>query len=144
VGLGAAIKGRVKEGRGWLVFMSLVGIAVGVVVFLWTDMPALALLYVIGAYAVAGHHHDRRGFLAAARRRRPRVVYSGRACLDPVRNRDVRQAGRRCARSARPDRRVRARQGIVELVVAIGWKRLFERDFKRAFENARAKLETAS
>jgi uncharacterized membrane protein HdeD (DUF308 family) len=53
IGLGAAISSPIKSGRGWLVLSSLAGIAVGVVVFLWTDMSALALLYVIGAYAVA-------------------------------------------------------------------------------------------
>jgi uncharacterized membrane protein HdeD (DUF308 family) len=53
VGLLAAIGGRVQQGRGWLVFYSLVSIAVGVIVFLRTDMSALALLYVIGAYSIA-------------------------------------------------------------------------------------------
>jgi uncharacterized membrane protein HdeD (DUF308 family) len=52
IGLGTAIGSPVKEGRGWLVLSSLASIAVGVVVFFWTDMSALALLYVIGAYAV--------------------------------------------------------------------------------------------
>jgi uncharacterized BrkB/YihY/UPF0761 family membrane protein/uncharacterized membrane protein HdeD (DUF308 family) len=52
VGLGAAIGGPFKEGRGWLALSSLAGIAVGVLVFFWTDMSALALLYVIGAYAI--------------------------------------------------------------------------------------------
>ena len=51
--LGTAITGRVKEGRGWLVLSGLAGIAVGVLVFSWTGMSALALLYVIGAYAIA-------------------------------------------------------------------------------------------
>jgi uncharacterized membrane protein HdeD (DUF308 family) len=40
-------------GRGWLAFNSLLGIAVGVIVFWRTDMSAVALLYVIGAYAIA-------------------------------------------------------------------------------------------
>jgi uncharacterized membrane protein HdeD (DUF308 family) len=53
IGLAAAIAGPVKQGRGWLVLASLAGIAVGVVVFLRTDMSALALLYVIGAYAIS-------------------------------------------------------------------------------------------
>jgi uncharacterized membrane protein HdeD (DUF308 family) len=53
IGLGAAIASPIKEGRGWLVLSSLAGIAVGVLVFVWTDMSALALLYVIGAYAVS-------------------------------------------------------------------------------------------
>jgi uncharacterized membrane protein HdeD (DUF308 family) len=51
-GLGAAISSPIKEGRGWLVVASLASVALGVVVFFWTDMSALALLYVIGAYAV--------------------------------------------------------------------------------------------
>jgi uncharacterized membrane protein HdeD (DUF308 family) len=52
-GLVAAIRSPIKEGRGWLALSSLAGIAVGVLVFLRTDMSALALLYVIGAYAIA-------------------------------------------------------------------------------------------
>jgi uncharacterized membrane protein HdeD (DUF308 family) len=51
IGLAAALSGP-SEGRG-LVLSSLAGIAVGVLVFLYTDMSALALLYVIGAYAIA-------------------------------------------------------------------------------------------
>jgi uncharacterized membrane protein HdeD (DUF308 family) len=53
IGLGAVIRGTAKQGRGWLVVSSLLGIAVGVMVLLWTGISALALLYVIGAYAVA-------------------------------------------------------------------------------------------
>ncbi|HET6944961.1 MAG TPA: HdeD family acid-resistance protein [Gaiellaceae bacterium] len=53
VGLGAALSGAPKGQRGWLVVSSLLGIAVGVIVFVWPDISALALLYVIGAYAVA-------------------------------------------------------------------------------------------
>jgi len=53
VGLATAISSRDMPSRGWLVLNSLLGIAVGVLVFLRTDMSALALLYVIGAYAIA-------------------------------------------------------------------------------------------
>jgi uncharacterized membrane protein HdeD (DUF308 family) len=53
IGLGAVISGTAKQGRGWLVVSSLLGIAIGVMVLLWTGISALALLYVIGAYAVA-------------------------------------------------------------------------------------------
>jgi uncharacterized protein (TIRG00374 family) len=53
IGLGAALSGAPKGQRGWLVVSSLLGIAVGVMVFVWTGISALALLYVIGAYAVA-------------------------------------------------------------------------------------------
>ena len=52
VGLGAVISGTAKQGRGWLVVSSLLGIAVGVMVLAWTGISALALLYVIGAYAI--------------------------------------------------------------------------------------------
>jgi len=53
IGLGAVISGTAKQGRGWLVVSSLLGIAIGVLVLLWTGISALALLYVIGAYAIA-------------------------------------------------------------------------------------------
>jgi uncharacterized membrane protein HdeD (DUF308 family) len=53
IGLGTAISGTARQGRGWLVVSSLLGIAVGVMVLLWTGISALALLYVIGAYAIA-------------------------------------------------------------------------------------------
>jgi uncharacterized membrane protein HdeD (DUF308 family) len=53
VGLGAVISGTARQGRGWLVVSSLLAIAVGVMVLLWTGISALALLYVIGAYALA-------------------------------------------------------------------------------------------
>jgi uncharacterized membrane protein HdeD (DUF308 family) len=52
IGLGAAFSGAIDGGRGWLVVTSLAGIAVGVLVFLWTGMSALALLYVIASYAI--------------------------------------------------------------------------------------------
>jgi uncharacterized membrane protein HdeD (DUF308 family) len=53
VGLGASLSAAAKGERGWLVVSGLLGIAVGVMVLLWTGISALALLYVIGAYAVA-------------------------------------------------------------------------------------------
>jgi uncharacterized membrane protein HdeD (DUF308 family) len=52
VGLATAIGNSDMPGRGWLTVSSLAGIAVGVIVFADTGMSALALLYVIGAYAV--------------------------------------------------------------------------------------------
>jgi uncharacterized membrane protein HdeD (DUF308 family) len=53
VGLWAVIRGSVKEERGWLIVSSLLGIGVGVAVLVWPNISALALLYVIGAYAIA-------------------------------------------------------------------------------------------
>ena len=51
VGLIAAARGSGSE-RGWLVLRSLLGIGVGVAVLVWPSISALALLYVIGAYAI--------------------------------------------------------------------------------------------
>ena len=52
VGFFSAFSGAAKDERGWLIVSSLLGIAVGVIVLVWPNMSALALLYVIGAYAV--------------------------------------------------------------------------------------------
>jgi uncharacterized membrane protein HdeD (DUF308 family) len=52
-GLVMAFSSPIAQGRGWLIVSSIAGIAVGVIVFFYTDMSALALLYVIGAYAIA-------------------------------------------------------------------------------------------
>jgi uncharacterized membrane protein HdeD (DUF308 family) len=53
VGLFAAATGRIKQGRGWLVLWSLLSIAFGVAVLAYTNIGALAFLYVIGAYAAS-------------------------------------------------------------------------------------------
>jgi uncharacterized membrane protein HdeD (DUF308 family) len=52
VELGTAFTSRGNEERGWLALRGLLGIAVGVLVFAWPGISALALLYVIGFYAV--------------------------------------------------------------------------------------------
>ena len=51
--IASAISGGETGERGWLVVSGLLGIAVGVVVLVWTNISALALLYVIGVYAIA-------------------------------------------------------------------------------------------
>lgn len=52
VGLVTAIGNSDLSGRGWLFVSSLAGIALGVIIFADTGISALALLYVIGVYAV--------------------------------------------------------------------------------------------
>src|SRR5437868_6533822 len=49
-----AVRGdeRAREHRGWLAFEGIVGLATGVVAFIWPTMTALALLMVIAAWAV--------------------------------------------------------------------------------------------
>lgn len=51
--LGTAISGGTKSERGWLVVSGLLGIVLGLMVLVWTNISAVALLYVIGAYAIA-------------------------------------------------------------------------------------------
>jgi uncharacterized membrane protein HdeD (DUF308 family) len=53
VEFGTAFTAQGREERGWLFLRGLLGITVGVLVFAWPEISALALLYVIGAYAVA-------------------------------------------------------------------------------------------
>ena len=53
VEFGTAFTAQMREERAWLILRGLLGITVGVLVFAWPEISALALLYVIGAYAVA-------------------------------------------------------------------------------------------
>jgi uncharacterized membrane protein HdeD (DUF308 family) len=53
VSLGNAFGGAGRGERGLLVVSGLLGIGVGIAVIAWPNISALALLYVIGAYAVA-------------------------------------------------------------------------------------------
>jgi uncharacterized membrane protein HdeD (DUF308 family) len=52
VEFGTAFTTHVKDERAWLILRGLLGIAVGVLVFAWPGISALALLYVIGVYAL--------------------------------------------------------------------------------------------
>ena len=109
VGLGMAIWGPIKEGRGWLVLSSLAGIGIGVVVFFFTDMSALALLYVIGAYALTlGILTVFGALLAPAPRTVTRPSRPQRARLGRLRRPDVREARATarscCSPSSRPIR----------------------------------------
>jgi uncharacterized membrane protein HdeD (DUF308 family) len=48
----AAFRGRQQESRGWLIFEGLVAVGAGVITLVWPDITTLALLYIIGAWAV--------------------------------------------------------------------------------------------
>ena len=110
VEFGTAFTAQGKEERGWLILRGLLGITVGVLVFAWPGISALALLYVIGAYAVGlGILVRRRVVPASAGRPRHGVDDPDGPRRDRLRDRDLREAGRRCARRARTDRGVRAR-----------------------------------
>jgi uncharacterized membrane protein HdeD (DUF308 family) len=52
VAFGSAFSSKNKDERGWLILSGLLGIVTGIVVLAWPNISALALLYVIGVYAV--------------------------------------------------------------------------------------------
>jgi uncharacterized membrane protein HdeD (DUF308 family) len=52
VWLATAISDKQASGRGWMVLNGIVSVATGIVVWVWPDISALALLYVIGAWAI--------------------------------------------------------------------------------------------
>ena len=43
---------RVREGRGFQIFEGVAGVAIGIITLVWPDVTTLALLYIIGAWAV--------------------------------------------------------------------------------------------
>ncbi len=53
VSLVAPFSASARNERGWLIVSGLLGIADGVMVLVWPSISALALLYVIGIYALA-------------------------------------------------------------------------------------------
>jgi uncharacterized membrane protein HdeD (DUF308 family) len=139
VGLATAIMGRIKDGRGWLVVSSLLSVAIGVLVLVWPNISALALLYVIGAYAIALgiitvggafwlpllDSADRAlltlaGFVA--------ILFGIVMFVEPGDGALVLLALIAAFALVR---------GISELVVAIGWERLLKAELKRAVSRPR-------
>ena len=145
VGLIAAIRTPAISGRGWLVLSSLVSIAFGVFVLVRTDISALAFLYVVGAYAISlGVITIGGGFwLPLNGGDRALLTLTGMfSILFGIVMFAKPGAGALVLLAL-----IAAYElvkGVSELVVAIGWKRLFERDLKSAFESMRAKPQAAS
>jgi uncharacterized membrane protein HdeD (DUF308 family) len=145
VGLIAAIRGPAISGRGWLVLSSLISIAFGVFILVRTDISALALLYVVGAYAISlGIITISAAFwLPLEVGDRALLVFTGLVSI---------LFG--IVMFAKPGdgalvllaliAAYELVKGFGEVVVAIGWKRLLERDLKSAFESMRAKPQAAS
>jgi uncharacterized membrane protein HdeD (DUF308 family) len=145
VGLIAAIRGPAISGRGWLVLSSLISIAFGVFILVRTDISALALLYVVGAYAISlGIITISVGFwLPLEVGDRALLVFTGLVSI---------LFG--IVMFAKPGdgalvllaliAAYELVKGFGEVVVAIGWKRLLERDLKSAFESLRARPQAAS
>ena len=146
VALAMAIGSPVKNGRGWLIVSSLLSIGIGVAVLAWPDISALALLYVIGAYAIALGIITVGGAFWL-----PMMDGGDRALLvltgfvgilfgivmfsEPGDGALVLLALIAAFALVR---------GISELVVAIGGKRLLERDIKKVVERSRPRPQPAS
>jgi len=145
VGLITAIRSPAISGRGWLVLSSLISIAFGVFVLARTDMSALALLYVVGAYAITlGVVTIGGGFwLPFDGGDRALLILTGLVSIlfgivmfaKPGAGALVLLALIAAYELVK---------GVSELVVSIGWKRLLEHDLKQAVESLRAKPQAAS
>jgi hypothetical protein len=102
----------IRRRRAWLVVEGLLGIAVGVVVFVWPDLPALGLLYAIAASAIAvAIFADPPRVRPAAEPREVAARRAGRACSERVRRDHVRPSWCRRSRATGADRSVRVRDG---------------------------------
>jgi uncharacterized membrane protein HdeD (DUF308 family) len=134
VGLYYAFTAEAKSERGWLIFSSLLGIAVGIIVLVWPNISALALLYVIGAYAVA------LGIIAVVGAFWLPIDGSDTALMTVSGLISIlfgivifANPGDGALVTLALIAAFALVTGITELVVAIGGKRLVENDLKRAF-----------
>jgi uncharacterized membrane protein HdeD (DUF308 family) len=140
VGVALAIRAAREEGRGWLAVTSLLGIVLGVLVLAWPDISALALLYMIGAYALA------LGLLAVVGAfllpldsgDRSLLVLSGLVSIVFGIVMFAEPGGGALVLLALIAAFALV-TGISELVVAIGWERLFERRAQRFAARAEPK-----
>jgi uncharacterized membrane protein HdeD (DUF308 family) len=144
--LAMVVGGTVKQSRGWLIASGLLGIAVGVMVLVWPDISELALLYVIGAYAVA------LGIITVGGAFWLPFVDGGDRALLVLTGLVSIVFG--IVMFAKPGDGALVLlaliaafalvNGISELVVAIGWKRLLERDLKRSIARTRPQAASVS
>jgi uncharacterized membrane protein HdeD (DUF308 family) len=143
VELGTAFSSRGKEERGWLALRGLLGIAVGVLVFAWPGISALALLYVIGFYAVT------LGILAVFGSFRLPLAGSDAASLVLTGLVSIVFGIVIFAKPGAGALAVLALiaafalvTGVTELVVSIGGEKLLERKAKKAFRPPRMSAKT--
>ena len=143
VELGTAFTSRGKDERGWLALRGLLGIAVGVMVFAWTGISALALLYVIGFYAVT------LGILAVLGAFRLPLVGSDAASMVLTGLVSIVFGIVIFAKPGAGALAVLALiaafalvTGVTELVVSIGGEKLLERKAKKAFAPPRMSAKT--
>ena len=141
--LGAAFTSGQKGERGWLVLRGLLGITVGVLVFAWPGISALALLYVIGGYAVA------LGILAVAASIRLPLDGSDTAAMGLTGLVSIVFGIVIFAKPGAGALAVLALiaafalvTGVTELVVAIGGEKLLERKAKKTFAPPRTSTKT--
>jgi uncharacterized membrane protein HdeD (DUF308 family) len=52
VALLTALNRRDRGGRGWLAFEGVAGIGAGIITFIWPGVTALALIFLVGAWAL--------------------------------------------------------------------------------------------
>jgi uncharacterized membrane protein HdeD (DUF308 family) len=144
VEFGAAFTSQGKEERGWLILRGLFGITVGILVFAWPAISALALLYVIGAYAVA------LGILAVAASFR--LPLDGRDAASMILTGLVSivfgivifaMPGAGALGLLALIAAFALVTGLTELVVAISGEKLLERKAKKAFAPPRTSAKTA-
>jgi uncharacterized membrane protein HdeD (DUF308 family) len=143
VELGTAFTSRGEEERGWLILRGLLGITVGVLVFAWPGISALALLYVIGAYAFG------LGILAVAASFQLPLDGSGRASMILTGLASIVFGIVIFAKPGAGALAVLALiaafalvTGVTELVVAIGGEKLLERKAKKTFAPPRKPTKT--
>jgi len=143
VELGTAFTSQGKEERGWLALRGVLGIVVGVLVFAWPGISALALLYVIGFYALT------LGILAVFGSFRLPLAGSDAASLVLT---GLVSIVFGIVIFAKPGAGVLAVlaliaafalvTGVSELVVSIGGEKLLERKAKKAFAPRRTSAKT--